>query len=139
MIPDMIKFTMKTNYLQAMGIIYWRLRYAAVHAVPSYYNYYLAAARDENPRIMLLAQAGENTQQEQALLTAIIRALGWCATPAPPLPDVAGITSIIFLGMHLPDLSTADAAIISTPSLAEMLQNPLLKAKAWQALKLIKS
>src|SRR5258708_39891605 len=101
MIPDMIKFTMKTNYLQAMGIVSWQLRSADIHALRGYYSYYLSAASDGDQRAILLAQAGKNAQQEQELLSAILQGLGLHAKAVSAWPEIAGIPYIIFLGAHL--------------------------------------
>ncbi len=113
------KCTMKTLYLQAMGITNWRLRDA-----PRYYL--LTGSARRHGVLVATVNAG---QAEPDLLAAIIKALGVEAkeiqTPVAAAPSIA-------LGPQ--------PATINTHSLAEMLRNPTLKAPVWQALqKFVKS
>lgn len=111
---------LKNEYLQAMGIIRWGLR--------KRYGYYQLKDAEGRHRGGLVIQfSSAQSQAEQDLLAAIIRALGLSAQEIQLLPAQP------FLVLGTPP-SLADDSITMTHSLAAMLANPKLKAPVWKAL-----
>ena len=120
---------MKTNYLQAMGIIPWRLRDTTAGPPPAPAVYCYRFVNENNECIGALIAEGCSAE-ERELLAAIRRALTiktvaceWEAAPR-----------LLLLGAHLVPRYSAPLLTV-THSLAEMLANPQLKAKVWQDLK----
>lgn len=109
---------MKNVYLQAMGITAWRLRSCSYHLL------------DPEQKIIGTLIASVYSPQEYELLEAIRRAL--------PVVTHAGQwdgnSSLLILSTDVPS-NTPPERIICTHSLADMLENPKLKAVVWKDIK----
>lgn len=110
---------LKDGYLQAMGVVTWRLRET--------YRYYRLTDAEQCHRGGLIVQfRASRLQAEQELLTAIIRALKLQAEEVQVIPAAP----LIVLGIAPSGVNGATA----THSLAAMLADLKLKAAVWKAL-----
>ncbi len=125
------------NYLKAMGILQWRLR--GVKA--AFYCYAFYAEAQEQPVSYLLADVGD-ASAEQALVLAIAKAVqkkfvGECVQ-ALNFSDLLQTRVLILLGERVKKVVTTvmgSHPMVVSYSPAELLANPRLKAKTWEAIK----
>ncbi len=148
---------LRSYYLQAMGITAWRLRGAKD---PLLYEHVLLVDENGALQASLLAEirAGSDSldEKQRHLLRAIVFAMGLSIDEKGEgdldfETIMARSPSTIIMGVELssqllPDLDVQDnplgqatrigsTQIIVTHSLAQLLQQPLLKAQTWQHLK----
>ncbi len=130
----------RNDYLLIMGIEVWRLRQPTTPVLTQQQpivNYYLLNSRRNLVGLLLAEMNSGQQDQERELLLAIFHALEMIGKEINAL--IAGTTSpknfLILLGANCPQISVGtETKVIMTYSLAEMLKNPLLKAKVWQSL-----
>jgi len=114
---------MKTNYLQAMGIVSWRLRESIQPARDM--RYFSLIDKAGQCWATLIAEAASPTEQE--LLRAIFQAIGMRVKEGKEPSPLC-----IILGSHLSaHHPTSIEQTIITSSLKEMLNNPVLKSQFW--------
>jgi DNA polymerase III psi subunit len=120
---------MKTNYLQAMGIVRWRLREPlAAPRQPHFVRYELGKVGEIAHSGSLIAEA--DSAPEQELLAAILEALNAKKVVEVPAPA----SRFVLMGANLASRYEASSKVV-TYSLAEMLANSQLKAKVWKDLR----
>lgn len=117
---------MKTNYLQAMGIVSWRLREPLSGRRSLCYE--LGNGGEIAHSGSLIAEA--LSAPEKQLLDAILEALG----DKNVVKATAPASRLLLMGAHLAQSYEASTKVV-THSLAEMLENPQLKAKVWKDLR----
>lgn len=127
-----------TEYLSIMGIEVWRLREAAAQNLiqKKFVNYYLLNSQRNLAGLLLAEMNAGQEDQERELLLAIFHALEMIGKEINALiADTSPKNFLILLGANCPQISVGiETKVIMTYSLAEMLKNPLLKAKVWQSL-----
>jgi DNA polymerase III psi subunit len=121
---------MKTNYLQAMGIVSWRLREPlSRQQQPCVMCYGLGKGGEIARSGSLIAETG--SAPEKQLLTAILEALAVKNVVEIPAPA----SRFFLMGAHLAQRYEAFSSKVVTHSLAEILENSQLKAKVWKDLR----
>ncbi len=132
-----------TEYLSIMGIEVWRLREAAAQNLiqKKFVSYYLLNSQRNLAGLLLAEMNSGQEDQERELLLAIFHALEMSGKEINT--STAGASPknfLILLGANCPQMSVStETKVIMTHSLAEMLKNPLLKAKVWQSLSTLRT
>jgi len=119
---------MKTKYLQAMGVLTWRLRQAdQIQSDACFYHLFNSV----NQLVGILITSLPATEFEKQLLSSLLQALNLQAKSGVYQQEAP---QYIFLGDSMRRLQVKNSAAIMTHSLSEMLNKPLLKSELWQIL-----
>jgi DNA polymerase III psi subunit len=130
--------TEKLSHLKAMGIEVWRDRSAQALAPLGFHYLHLPAPK---PILILADQDSASIGEEQTLLQAIAKALGFEASVLEGFSNQLDLLvsgqELIVMGENIAE-ALSGKKFIHTHAPSQLLKNPKLKSETWQAIRHLK-